>query len=65
MKPKPLSCTIDRDGVKHSIFNERELREYLATTTGKVLVVTTDEGEESAIVVDALRQVVPPPKTSE
>jgi hypothetical protein len=58
MKPKPLSCTIDQDGVKHSSFNEREMREYLATTTDTTLLVTTEEGVEFVIVVESLRQAL-------
>lgn len=58
MKPKPLSCTVDRNGVKHSSFDEREMREYLATTTDTTLLVTTEEGVEFVIVLESLRRTL-------
>ena len=56
--PKPLSCTIDKDGVKHTTWNETELRRYLENTTDTVFLVTTDAGMKAPIVVEPLRQVL-------
>lgn len=58
--PKPLTCTINKDGVKHTTWNVDEVRHYLENTTDTVFYITTKTGKKVPMLVEHLRHSLAP-----